>query len=124
MLKRAFSIVFVVVFVFALAASSARADAVHANKFIGQLNGAQHRNLDLPDISRADEQGYLSLVVHSNNGKHLGFTAASVNRGPKIGLVKPGPRASVTQNPEPATMLLMGTGLVAVGALVRRRRKV
>ena len=122
--KRAFSVVFGVVFVFALAASSVRADSVHANNFIEQLSGAEHRNLNLPDINRADEQGYFSIVLHSNNGKHLGFTAASVNRGPRIGLVKPGPRASVTQNPEPATMILMGTGLVAVGAWVRRRRKV
>jgi hypothetical protein len=123
MQKRAFSVVGAV-FVFALAASSARADSVNANKFIEQLNGAQHHNLDLPDISRADEQAHFSFVLHSNNGKHLGFTAASVHRGPKIGLVKPGPRASVTQNPEPATMILMGTGLVAIGAWVRSRRKV
>ena len=108
-------------FVFALAASSARADAVHANNFIGQLNAAQQ---DLTDVSRADEQGYFSLVLHSNNGKHLGFTAAAVHRGPNIGLVKPGPRATITQNPEPATLILIGTGLVAVGAWVRHRRKI
>lgn len=123
MLKRAVTVVFGVFFAFALTASSVQADAVHANQFIGQLNATQHRNLDLPDVSRADEQGHLSLVVHSNNGKQLGFSAAAVHSGPRIGLVPRGPRNNVTQNPEPATMILMGTGLVAIGAYVRRWRK-
>ena len=123
MQTRTVTVALAAVFAFALAASSVRADGVHANKFIAQIEGAQHRYLDLPEFNRLEEQGVFSLVLQANNGRPLGFTAASVHLGPIIGLVKPGPSASVTQNPEPATMILMGTGLLAVGALVRHRRK-
>jgi hypothetical protein len=67
-------VAFGVVFSFALTASCVQADAVHSNKLIAQLNGVEHRTLDLPGISRAEEHGYLFSGVHSNNGKHLGFS--------------------------------------------------
>lgn len=110
-----------------LAASVARADAVQVNEYIHQSpaeqrSAAEHRAFDLPDISRAEEHAYLFLAVHSDNGKHLGFTAASVHRGPRFGLVKP-TAPTVTQNPEPATLVLLATGLATVGGILRRRRK-
>lgn len=60
-----------------------------------------------------------------NNGRHQGFTVASVNRGNKFGLFKgPGTSASApTANPEPAAILLLGTGLAALGGYARRRFK-
>jgi hypothetical protein len=110
-------IVFFVVF----AASNAFGDSIHSNKF-ANLNGIEHRALHVIDLSRAENEGYLFAGIHPNNGRHLGFSAAAIHRGPQLGIVRPvGP--SVTQNPEPATMVLLGTGLAAVGAAIRRRRK-
>jgi len=120
--KRAVPVAVGVVFSVFIAASTALADAVHSDK-LDNLNGIEQHTLQLPDVSRADELGYLFAGVQSNNGKHLGFSATSVHRGPQLGIVRPS-GLSVTQNPEPATMVLLGTGLAAVGAAIRRRRKV
>ena len=120
-IKRAVPVAFGVVFCTLFAASTALADSIHSHKLMN-LNALEHRAL-LPDFSRAEEEGYLFAGIHSNNGKHLGFSAAAVHAGPKLGIVRPtGP--SVTQNPEPATMILLGTGLTAVAAAIRRRRKI
>ena len=120
--KQAVPVAFGVVFLIALAASTAFADAVHRGK-VANLNAFEHRPLHLPDITRTEEESYLFASIQSNNGKHLGFSATAVHQGPQLGIVRPtGP--NVTQNPEPATMILLGTGLAAVGAAIRRRRKV
>jgi len=119
-IKRGVPVAFGVVFSTLFAASTALADSIHSHKLMN-LNAIEHPGLDLPDFSRAEEVGYLFAGVQSNNGKYLGFSAAAVHAGPRLGIVRPtGP--SVTQNPEPATMILLGTGLTAVGAAIRRRR--
>ncbi|HKU73327.1 MAG TPA: PEP-CTERM sorting domain-containing protein [Pyrinomonadaceae bacterium] len=119
--RRAVPVALGVVFLVVFAASTALADAVHSNKFMN-LNGMEHRSLHLLDVSRAEEEGYLFAGIHPNNGRHLGFGAAAIHRGPQLGIVRP-VSPSVTQNPEPATMVLLGTGIAAVGAAIRRRRK-
>ena len=68
--------------------------------------------------------GVLSDPFANNNGKHLGFSVASHRDGLKIGLVNPRrPDTSVTENPEPTGMLLLGTGLAAGAAFLRRRSR-
>ena len=119
---RAVAVAFGVIFSFALAASSVRADSLQTEKLLGSVNAIDNMSLHLPDISHAEEHSALFTGIQSHNGKHLGFSVAAVRQGPKLGIVKPN-APTVTQNPEPTTMLLFGTGLVAVGAAIRRRRK-
>jgi hypothetical protein len=108
-------------FLFLMVASSARADGVHADMYLEKLIYAENHNLTVPDTQRA-EIGYLYTgQFENNNGKHLGFSVTAVNRSPKLGIVRP-QTPSVTQNPEPATMVLLGTGLAAIGAFRRKRR--
>ncbi len=119
---RAVAIIFGVVLSFAFAASTVNADPVHNIEIIRSLNAIENMSLHLPDVSRAEEHAALFAGVRTNRGKHSGFSVAAMRPGLKFGLVK-GAQPTVTENPEPATMLLLGTGLAAVGAAVRRRRR-
>lgn len=102
--------------------SSARADVVHADMNLEKLIFAERHDLTVFDFQGA-ETGYLYAGhFENNNGKHLGFSMTSVNRGPRLGIVRPpAPNVSVSQNPEPATMVLLGTGLAAAGAFARKK---
>jgi hypothetical protein len=100
--------------------SSVRADSLHPDMLLEKLIYAERHNLTVFDEQRA-ETGYLYAAhFENNNGKHLGFSMTSVNRGPKLGIVRPDVPASVSQNPEPTAMMLLGTGLAAVGAFARK----
>ena len=102
--------------------SSVRADAVHPRMDLEKLIYAQNHGLTVVDFQAA-ETGYLYAgQFENNNGKHLGFSVTSVNRNPILGIVRP-QAPSVSQNPEPATMVLLGTGLAAVTAFARKRRR-
>lgn len=108
------------VFCFTLV-SSARADNVHVEISLEKEIYAQRHNLIAFEDQRA-ETGYLYAAHFENNkGKHLGFSVASrgVERLP--GAKKSPP--SVSENPEPTAMVLLGTGLAAIGALARRKNR-
>ena len=106
--------------------TSVRADKVQVDLFLEKAIYAERHNTAVLDIQRA-ETGYLyAAKFENNNGKHLGFSMTSVNRGPRLGIVKPPAAVEVSQNPEPTAMVLLGTGLAAVGAFarkVKRRRR-
>ena len=100
--------------------SSARADSLHPDMLLEKLIFAERHNLTVFDFERA-ETGYLYAGhFENNNGKHLGFSMTSVNRGPKLGIVKPQAPVDVSENPEPTAMVLLGTGLAAAGAFARK----
>ena len=103
-------------------ASSALADGQRSDMFLEKLIYAETHNLTVLD-TQFDDTGYLYAgQFENNNGKHLGFSMAAVNRGPKLGIVRP-TTPTVTQNPEPTAMVLLGTGLAAVAAVARRKSR-
>ncbi|HEX5834280.1 MAG TPA: hypothetical protein VFY34_10525 [Pyrinomonadaceae bacterium] len=60
----------------------------------------------------------------SNNGKHVGFSVAAFNPGMRFGLVNPRRSSpTVTENPEPTGMILLGTGLAAAAGFARRKMR-
>jgi PEP-CTERM motif len=103
--------------------SSARADGLRSDNFLEKLIYAEQHNLTVID-NQFEDTGYLYAGrFEDNNGKHLGFSIAAFNRSPKLGIVRPPTPASVSQNPEPTAMVLLGTGLAAVAALARRQKR-
>ena len=109
-------------------AASVRADNAHVDIQLEKLIFAERHNLaDLSD-QQIDINYLYTAHFENNNGKHLGFSmaSASAHQGPKPEIVRTPFAASVTQNPEPTAMVLLGTGLAAAAALgrkVNRRRR-
>jgi hypothetical protein len=123
MIKRKAITAFVsAIFVLTLVAS-ARADVVHADMYLEKLIFAERHDLISLD-NRDAEIGYLYAEhFENNNGKHLGFSMSAVTRGPRLGIVKPVSPSSVSQNPEPTAMVLLGTGLAAIAGIARRKSR-
>lgn len=133
------------VFLMALA-SSVRADSVHLPPGLQKLDLPQGATLSLVDLDRTDLSGFLAehfadnngkhlgffkqngkhLAFANSNGKHVGFSVAAVKGGVTFGLTTQPPDINVVENPEPASMLLLGTGLAAIAGFARkisRRRR-
>ena len=104
--------------------SSVRADGVRSsNMFLEKLLYAERHGLTEIDTESA-AIGYLYAGhFENNNGKHLGFSVAAISQAPKLGIVQQQTPASVSQNPEPTAMVLLGTGLAAIAAFARKRRQ-
>ena len=100
--------------------SSVRADSLHPDMLLEKLIFAERHNLTVFDDQRAETEYLYAAHFENNNGKHLGFSMTSVNRGPRLGIVRPPVSEDVSQNPEPTAMVLLGTGLAAVGAVARK----
>lgn len=108
-------------------AASVRADNAHVNIELEKTIFAERHNLtDFSDQS-IDTNYLYAAHFENNNGKHLGFSMA-IHRGPKSEVTGPPitVASTVTQNPEPTAMVLLGTGLAAAAAFARkvnRRRR-
>jgi hypothetical protein len=142
MLTSLVSVVFVLTLV-----SSVRADSIHQPPGLEKFNFSDIQTLEFSTVDRANISDFLSEHFANNNGnhfgfvnsldavgtvagaagdngKHLGFSVSAFHGGVKFGLANPRrPNTTVSQNPEPTAMLLLGTGLAAVGAFARRARK-
>ena len=92
--------------------------------YVGHFEGNNGKHLGFAkltsiDIQRATDTAYLFAAnFENNNGKHGGFSTA-IHQGPTLGIVRPS-TPQVSQNPEPTAMVLLGTGLAAVGACARK----
>jgi PEP-CTERM motif len=111
--------------------TSVRADKIQVDLFLEKAIYAERHNTAVLDIQRA-ETGYLYAghfennngkhLGFSNSGKHVGFSIVAFKPGPRLGLVRP-QAPSVSENPEPTAMILLGTGLAAVAGLARKKSR-
>ena len=102
--------------------SSVRADRADVEMSLEKEIYAQRHNLISFDDERA-ETGYLYAAhFENNNGRHLVFGLPFHRRVLPPGLAKK-TSPSVSENPEPTAMVLLGTGLAAAGALARRKNR-
>ena len=100
--------------------ASARADIVRADMHLQELSFTERHGVTA--VNGAETGNLFAEHFDNNNGKHLGFSMTAVNRGPRLGIVKP-VSPSVSQNPEPTAMVLLGTGLAAVAAFARKKSR-
>lgn len=128
MWKRMGSICFGLICFLSLGVLSIQADPVRFNKVTDDMNHGrfiQQAKLNL--LTAADSDLWAFLFPEHSNGKHLGLTMSALHRGPRVGVVGYYPQLkndpAPTPNPEPTSMLLFGSGLLAIGAIARSKLK-
>lgn len=94
-------------------------------EYVGHFENNNGKHLGFAKLTKVDIQSVAATsylfaeTFENNNGKHRGFSVAAVHRGPRLGIVRQGD-PSVSQNPEPTAMVLLGTGLAAAAAFARK----
>lgn len=97
-------------------------------EYVGHFENNNGKHLGFGKLTNIDIQSvahtsYLFAAnFENNNGKHRGFSVAAVHHGPRLGIVRPF-NPSVSENPEPTAMVLLGTGLAAAAAFARKRNR-
>lgn len=147
--SKSFTVALSVAFLITLA-SSVSADPVRQPPGQQKLNPLLVQTVEFSDFSSVDIRALLSdhfadnngkhrgfinqlvmtegedlEIVQTNNGRHLGFSVASFHGGLNPGATKSRRPidVSVTENPEPTAILLLGTGLAGGAAYVRRKTR-
>ena len=94
-------------------------DMSNGSKYFEQVTCRSFDTLNLAlEKPREDVRNLIGMPP--STGRSIGMSIAAFRRGPSIGLVRP-ENTVVSQNPEPAALLLFGTGITAFAALARRR---
>jgi hypothetical protein len=88
----------------------------------GKHLGFGKNDLTVLDSQRVETAYLFAAQFENNDGKHLGFSIVAQQCVPRPGTVKTQP-AIVSENPEPTAMVLLGTGLAAVGAFARMKHR-
>jgi PEP-CTERM motif len=96
-------------------------------EYVGHFENNDGKHLGFGKLTKIDIQSVANtsylFAAHfeNNNGKHRGFSVA-VHQGPRLGIVRPS-NPSVSENPEPTAMVLLGTGLAAAAAFARKLKR-
>jgi hypothetical protein len=100
--------------------ASGHRDMSNAIKYFEQVTCRSDHTLNLA-LEKSDDDVLNLPGMTPSNGRSIGLSISASRRGPSIGLVRPDSNTVVSQNPEPAALLLFGTGITAFAALARRR---